>query len=484
MIWVLNAFERDKHILNPSPSIFGIFILKYSEKVPKIIYTMTMIRWFMQKVRFLFFLALLLPASYIFASDYADFYDSLSNAFAGFVDPNAGLTSFSSLTVPLGGRSEAMAGAYTAMTDDIAFLNYNPAVSAVLPNTELAVFHNFWIADSAVDTIAFSQRATNFGYGAALKSFYVPFTEYSILGEKVSQGYYSETVGLINLSYNFFSGYHFKGLAVGTNLKFGFRGAPDFADDDTNQIVPGSGLSQSAIAVMGDLGFLLRFNAGKLYSSREPNLSIGLSFNNAGAAFVGLNSEMELDDPLPSQLAFGVSYKMIRPITISFDFIQPINLFNFSNSELFSFGFGIEGVVTDFFSLQGGFLLKGGNPKISLGSEVDWKGLTFSLSYALDLTTSFAPVNRISLSAKLNFGDRGRSDIQDEVDALYAEGLRYYVDGQFLEAIAVWEEALELFPRFDPALDGIRTANQSLQLRTTIQEVQSLDITEQPVSDE
>ncbi len=441
-------------------------------------------RCVMQKIQFLIFSLLLLSVSFFYASDYADFYDSLSNAFSSFVDPNAGMTSFSSLSVPFGGRSEAMAGAYTAMTDDIAFLNYNPAVSAVLPNTEVAVFHNFWIADSAIDTIAFSQRASNFGYGAALKSFYVPFTEYSILGEQVSQGYYSETVGLINLSYNFFSGYHFKGLAVGTNIKVGFRGVPDFADDATNQVITGSGLSQSAIAVMGDIGFLLRFNAGKLYSSREPNLNIGLSFNNAGAAFVGLNTELALDDPLPSQLAFGISYKMVRPITLSFDFIQPINLFDVSNSELFSFGLGIEGVVTDFFSLQGGFLLKGGNPKISLGSEVDWKGLTFSLSYALDLTTSLAPVNRISLSAKLNLGDKGRSVIQDEVDALYAEGLRYYVNGQFLEAIAVWEEAVELFPRFDPALDGIRTANQSLQLRTTIQEVQSLDVTEPSESSE
>ncbi len=419
-----------------------------------------------------------MQASYFYASDYSDFYESLSGAFSGLVDPNAGSTVFASLGVPFGGRSESMGTAYTAITDDIAFLNYNPAVSSVLPNTEFAVFHNFWIADSAVDSLAFSQRTNNFGYGAALKSFYVPFTEYSILGERVSQGYYSETIGIFNLSYNFLSGYDFKGLAVGANLKFGYRGVPDYADDGTSQIIDGSGFDQSAFAVMGDIGFLLRFNAGKLYSSREPNLSIGLAVTNLGAAFTNLGSNIVLDDALPAQAAIGIAYKMIRPITLSIDFQQPFNIFDLESSEKFSFGVGIEGVVTNFFSLQGGFLLKGGNPKFSLGSEIDWKTLTFSLAYSLDLTTSLTPVNRISLSAKLNLGDRGRGDIQDKVDALYTEGLNYYVNGQFFDAIAVWEEALVLFPRFDPALDGIRTANQAIQLRSTIQDVQSLDVTE------
>ncbi len=415
---------------------------------------------------------------YVCANDYVDFYDSFTGAFQGFVDSNTGNTVFPTLNIPLGGRSEAMGSAYTAVTDDIAAINYNPAVTAILPNTEFAVFHNFWIADSAVDTIAFSQRNSNFGYGAALKSFYVPFTEYSILGERASQGYYSESIGLVNVSYNFLSGYDFKGLAVGTNIKFGFRGVPDYADDETGDLITGSGLDQSAFAVMADIGFLMRFNVGKLYSSREPNFNVGLTVTNLGASFTSLGSAIELDDSLPSQATLGFMYKPLRPIMLSFDFTQPFNMFNISNSEKFSFAAGIEGVITDFFSVQGGFLLKGGNPKISLGSEIDWKSMTFSLSYALDLTTSFTPVNRISLSAKLNLGDKGRAEIQNQVDSLYIQGLNYYVDGRFNDAIAVWEEALELFPLFDPALDGIRTASESIQLRTTIQDVQSLDVAE------
>ncbi len=459
-----------------SLSIFGIFVLKYNEKVPKIIYNMNM-AYNLLKVKLLLFISIfLMLMPFVYTNDYSDFYDSLGDAFSSFIDPNAGVTSFRSLGIPFGGRSEAMGTAYTAVTDDIAFLNYNPAISAVLPETEVAVFHNFWIADSAVDTIAASQRSGNFGYGAALKSFYVPFTEYNILGERKSQGYYSETVGLLNVSYNFLAGYHFKGIAIGGNFKVGYRSVPDYASDDTGYVIPGSGLSQSAVAFMGDIGFLLRFNLGKLYTARDPNLNIGLSITNIGTSFTGLGAESVIDDPLPTQATLGISYKIIRPLTLTLDFQQPINMLDFSQSEKFAFGFGFESVITDFFAMQCGFLLKGANPKISLGSELDWNDITFSLAYSLDLTTSLTPVNRISLSAKMNFGDRGRAELQDTVDALYTQGLNYYVVGEYLQAIAIWEEAIELYPLFDPALDGIRAANQSIELRDTIQDVQSLDV--------
>ncbi len=417
-----------------------------------------------------------LSMPFVYSYEYSDFYDSFIGAFDGFVDPNAGSTVFRSLTVPLGGRSEAMGSAYTAMSDDLASINYNPAVSSILPTTQVALYHNFWVADSAIDTIAFSQRNNNFGYGAFVKSFYVPFTEYSLSGERVSRGYYSETITALNLSYNLFSGYHFKGLAFGVNLKMGYRGVPNFSDNTTNQIIENSGLSQSAVAVIADAGILMRFDFGKFYDSRDPNFNIGISAINFGSAWTNLSGHPVLDDALPASANLGITYRMIPPVMISFDAQQPINIYDIGKSEAFSFGFGIEGIVTDFVSIQGGFQLKGGNPKISLGSEVDWKELTLNISYSLDLTTSLSPVNRISLSAKLDFGDRGRAEILERVDELYIQGLSLYVEGQFTQAIAVWEEARALFPGFDPVLDGLKAATQAIELRTTIQDVQSLDV--------
>ena len=411
----------------------------------------------------------------LFPSSYSDFYADVTDILESFSDQNAGSSSFPSLVVPLGGRSESMGTAYTAIATDTAFINYNPAASALLPYTELSVFHNFWIADSAIDTVVFSKRSGNLGYGGALKSFYVPFTEYNLFGERVSRGYYSETIGMANIAYNFLAGYDFKGITFGANLKFGFRGVPNYTDEITGQVLDGSGINQSAIAIMGDIGFLMQCNALKLYSAREPNFTIGIAATNVGVAFSNLSKGLELDNALPTQVAVGVSYKMIRPLTVSVDFIQPINLIDFSRTEKFSFCLGLEAVLTDFFSVQTGFLLKGGNPKISLGSQLDWKKMTFSLGYSLDFTSSMNPLNKVSLSAKINLGDEGRSAIRTEVDLLYSKGLNEYVNGEFSNAIATWNEALLLYPRFDPALDGIFAAEQSLSLRTTIQDVQSLD---------
>src|SRR5574344_129089 len=191
---------------------------------------------------------------------------TLSDVFEGLVDDNEGSTSFHSLLIPSGGRAESLGTAYTGLSD------YNPSASSVLKETEISVFHNHWSSDSAVETLSATTRFNHFGIGASLKCFYVPFSEINIFGEKVASNYYSETMAALNISYNFLAGYTFKGIAVGANLKSSFRSVPDYTDDDTNAIISGSGLSQSAIGFMGDFGMLLRFNFAKFYSSREPNL--------------------------------------------------------------------------------------------------------------------------------------------------------------------------------------------------------------------
>lgn len=144
---------------------------------------------------------------------------SLDDIFSPFVDKNEGLTSFRSLMIPSGGRAESMGGAFTGLADDISYINYNAAASSVLQNSQASVFHNSWIADSNYETLSVTLRRGDFGFGAAFSCFYVPFTEYDIFGTRASSGYYTESVAAANCSYNFLSGYNFKGLALGFTLK-------------------------------------------------------------------------------------------------------------------------------------------------------------------------------------------------------------------------------------------------------------------------
>ena len=265
--------------------------------------------------------------AFIHGLSYSEMQNKLAEIFTRFTDKNEGTTSFRSLLIPFGGRAESLGNAYTGLSDDLSFFIYNPAASSIQKETQFGVFHNAWIADSNYETIAFTTRKNDLGIGFQASCFYVPFTEYNIFGDRTSGSYYTETTAALNISYNFFNGYDFKGLALGANLKASWRGVPNYTDNDTNQIISSSGLSQSALGIMADIGVLLRFNFLKFYNSREPNVKIGISARNLGVAITGFKSKtgIKLDDSLPTIFAAGISVTFIEPVTVSIDFKQPID---------------------------------------------------------------------------------------------------------------------------------------------------------------
>lgn len=415
---------------------------------------------------FFILLTLLAIPMRLVALDLSDPSAYLASVFEPLIDKNEGVTCFRSLLIPGGGRSEAMGSAFSALANDISFFETNPAGSATMKNTELAVFHNNWIADSKLETVSFTQRTDDFGYGASMRCFYVPFTEYNTFGERVSRGYYTETFGVLNASYNFLSGYYFKGIAVGGNLKAGYRSMPDYSDNYGN-LQQGSGLKQSAFTIMGDFGAQTRFNLLKLYRSRDPNFYIGATARNFGPPVLG--------EALPSVFTLGTAYKPANPITVSAEIQQPINLVNVSQSGTTVYGAGIAIDFVKFFTFLGGLQIKGANPRLSIGGEINVNDLQFNVNYTLDMTTQAAIFNRISLAAKLNLGDRGRAAKQNQVEQLYIKGLRLYASGDLESAINVWQEALDLDKRFDPATEGINTARTTLEIQQKIRELQQLE---------
>lgn len=400
------------------------------------------------------------------ALDYTEISNFLTDSFFSTYGSNEGTTSFRSLLIPIGGRAESLGSSYTGLSDDVSYIDYNPAASSINKESEIALFHNAWIADSAIETIAGTTRFGNLGIGGKVSCFYVPFSEYDSFGTKLTGSYYSETTAVLNVSYNFSAGYTFKGLAAGLNVKAAWRSIPDYCDNDTGEIISGSGLEQSALGLMADAGIMMQFNIGKFYISRAPNVRIGLSVSNLGAAITGFKSDdgLKLDDSLPSSIGIGISYKCIRPLTMLLEFRQPFDLTDISSYQMLSAGTGAELQITDFFSVLTGFQLKGGNPRISLGSEFEFFKMRMNVNYTLDLTSSLNPVNHISLSAKLLLGDRGREEKQRQVDRLYNEGVACFAKRDFEKAIEYWEEALKINRHFDPAKTGIKNARQYAQM--------------------
>lgn len=386
-------------------------------------------------------------------------------------DPNAGLTAFPVLNIPMGGRAEGMAGAFSAVSDDISFMEYNPAGSSMLSRSELALFHNNWIADTKIEALAYASRHNDLGFAAGAKWLYTPFTEYNIYGERVSKGYYSEGVITLNASYNFFRSYYFSGVSLGASLKGAFRIVPDYtdADDQWNkegQLIPGSGRSQSTIMVMGDIGALTRFNFLKPYSSRDKNTSVALVFRNLGPP--------AMDDPLPTVITGALAYKPLRALLFSFDFNVPMNFTDISLSEKPYWAFGIAGEIMSFLSMRTGIMGKAGSVRVALGSAIHLDRVSLDVNYTLDLLTQFQPLNRVSVGIRLDLGDQGRKAKSEKVDELYIAGLDAYSRSDLKTAKALWEEAIRLDPKFDPAREGIGVIDKTIGVEERIQDMQRL----------
>jgi tetratricopeptide (TPR) repeat protein len=380
-----------------------------------------------------------------------NFYAGWADIMKIFADPNTGLTSFPTLLVPLGGLSEAMGTAYTAVSRDAGYIESNPAASSILKDSELAFYHHNWISDSNMEGVVYTVRFNDLGIGFGGKFLYVPFTAYNDWGVKGAADYVSESVGTINVSYNFLSNYYFYGLAVGANLKVAYRNIPVvFA------------LNQSALAVMGDFGMQTSFNFLKFYSSQSKNFSVGAVVKNLGVSTLP-------DETLPQVATAGLAWSPLRPWTIAVDYNYPFSFPGQPPAEVWNLAVGTTVAMTDFLSVQAGALWKADNPRISIGTSLNMGSLALDVNYNLDLSGSLNPLDKFSVQAKFNLGDSGRSTTSTEADRLYLQGVEEYANGNYEKAIELWKKVLEINPKYLPASDNIAIAEQELAVRNQLQ---------------
>ena len=406
--------------------------------------------------RNLIVLGLLALSSFSFAEG-NDAYASISDWFG--VDPNAGQNSFLTLIIPGGGKYEGMATAHTAVALDGSYLEANPAAGSFLPSTALSFSHVDWIADSALETLSYAFRPESMedmGLGFGLKYLHVPFTGYNDWGSQyqtsngTAVGWYSELIATTAVSYNFLRSFYFGGVSVGGSLKVGYRG-----------ISASLASGQNAISLMGDLGAMTRFNFLKPYASREMNFGVGVMLKNIGGEFISD------PDPLPTYFSTGFSYKPIRPITVAMDFNVPFNL-DGRPSEKLSVAAGINVETAEFLSIHGGFLVKTGKPRLTMGADVRLNKMTLVANYTFDLATRFEMFDRISVAVKVDLDTVRQLIVKDDVQSLYLTGLSHFAEGELTDAIIAWENCLSLDPSFTPAREMLATARQSLELQTQL----------------
>ncbi len=389
-------------------------------------------------------------------AEYSDFYNQWASFFYPNQDANSGLTLFPSLFIPMGGKYEGMGTAFTAVSNDLSFIESNPAGSSQLTKTEIGFLHHSWIMDSNVEGVAFATRLGDLGLATSGKFLYVPFNERDEWGRAGGSGYYLEAILTANISYNFFKSYYFGGISVGANIKAAYMGVPA-------NIYP----DQSLLTAMVDVGVLTRFNFLYFGKSVEHNFALGATFKNFSPFATG--------DPLPTVATFGLSYEPIRPILIAIDFNLPISFDPNVPAERYYFAGGLALTFSPAVMVEAGIKFKGGNPMITVGSTIDLTTVSFNVNYNLDLTNTLNPLDKFSLSAKFNLGDAGRIDQKAAVDQLYLQGVGLFANDKIAEAIAVWERVLEIDPGYTPAREHIAIAKKRLQVQKEIKDRQVYD---------
>jgi hypothetical protein len=360
-------------------------------------------------------------------------------------DPNAGTTIFPSLAVPLGGRLEGMGTAATAGAGDAGFLEANPAVTSLLKNTELTFSHHGWIADTSLEGVVYTVRFDDLGFGFGGRFLYVPFTSYDEWGDRDSRGTISETVATANIAYNFFRSYSFPGLAVGASIKAAYRHVPaDIA------------YGQSILGIMTDVGMQTSFSLAKFQHWSLPNVSLGLVMKNLGITTMS-------DESLPLTASAGLAYAPLRAVTLAADFNLPLR-FDAAWPWEWDLAFGTNVAVAEFLSLQGGVHLKPGNPRMSVGADVDLGTVSVDANYNLDMSAvARNPADKFSVQARLDLGDRGRGTRRSRADELYTEGLREFSVGNLQNAVDLWQQVLAIDDTYTPARQYLAIAQATLQ---------------------
>jgi hypothetical protein len=344
----------------------------------------------LNKLRFSFLVLLLLvlPPSSIFA-DFNDFFASWSKLFDFFADANSGLSMFPTLLIPMGGRYEGMATAYTAVADDAGLIEANPAGSAQLVGSELAFSHHNWIADGTVEAIVFVGRRTFSGLGIGGKVFSTPFTAYDSAGQRSGKGYFSEVLVTANASLNLVDIPALFSMSFGANLKGILRHIPDTIAAD-----------QSAVAFPLDIGALMRFRMLSFSRREYKNCGLGIVLRNLGPKVYPIRY------PLPTILSIGIAYRPVQPLLLAIDMNVPISFESMDfPAENFDMAAGIQLQVARFLAITGGIKLKSDNPRISIGSSIDVGGVTFAGNYNVDLVGGLNPFEMFSLMATVDLGD-------------------------------------------------------------------------------
>jgi hypothetical protein len=340
----------------------------------------------------------------------------------------AATTGFDFLKLGIGARPLALGEAYVALANDINAIYWNPAGLVQLRRQETGFTYNRWFEDIGYYFFGYSYLFNDSVF--ALSVYYLGAE--NIEGSDDASNPTGE-FSVYDLAFAFsYSRQLTDKLSTGLNLKFI---SEKLEDEDARAFA---------------------FDLGALYKTGIRNLVLGLNIQNVGTKIKFITQSASL----PLNWKFGLAYNLFPgyPVILTLDT-------NKSENRDIYFGLGAEWWLGDYLALRIGR---------KFNSRID-DGLRFGLGLKVeDLRIDYAyiPHNILGDTHQFSVGFYfGKPEIEKvmmdkekeaKIASLYQEGIAYFNQKQYIQAIDKFGEILLLDPENNEALNKMKEANRLL----------------------
>lgn len=359
-----------------------------------------------------------------------------------------GVSGATFLEIGVGSRPLGMGEAFTAGTDDINTIYYNPAGLATLRYPLLSVHHQELILDSRFENVSFAHPLFGGILGLSHSIFWVPsFDKIDIDGNKTGQVKFVN--GVMNIAY----AYDLNFMYVGGTVKYVYQKI------DT--------LFVNSFAF--DIGVLKGMYLISPFDAPVRNFYLGMSLQNIGTP--------ARSNPLPRIMRMGASYRMTHWMTLNLDvtenFIVASDLYDFiyGFDESFRVNTGVEFTYLDLVSLRAGYRFNdAGGFSAGLGFNYVIDNVSFTIDASFSDAGIFGPVYSLGVSFKLI---PKVITIEDRIEAEnhYKKAIKLFIANDFDGALQEFELCREANP-YHKNIDGkINDIKEILELRKQNEEL-------------
>jgi len=308
------------------------------------------------------------------------------------------------LEIGVGSRPLGMGEAFTAGTDDINSIYYNPAGLGTIRYPVLSIMHQELILDSRFENISAAFPLFYGFMGVSNSVFWVPpFDKIDVDGNKTG------TVNFYNACFTLAYGQSLGFMEVGGSVKY------------IHQKIDTLTLHSAAV----DFGVMKRLYMYSPFDAPIRNFVLGMSLQNIGTK--------AKDDELPRLMRMGASYYPTRWLGLNLDLMQ----YFIDTSDLYDFTYGFEeslranlGMELSYFNiiaLRAGYRFNdSGTYSLGMGFNYAVKDVGFSIDASYSDTGIFGPVYSFSISFKLIPKVITVED-QLKAEAHYQKAIKYYI---------------------------------------------------------